>query len=198
MAGLCARRRTRPRSSAGRSSVARECSSSPTSTWAATPPRPWAFPWSRCPCGTPASRWAEAIRKRIVAGEDFAKIAKEESDDTSSGEKGGDLGEFKKGMMVPPFETAAFALKPGDISEPVQTPFGYHIIQVQTHKIKTLDEVKPEILAQLRPNAARQAVAEMTDKAKFILNDDFFGPEPPAAKPAPSAAAPAPSAPPAK
>ena len=122
---------------------------------------------------------AEAIRKRIVGGEDFAKVAKEESDD-SSGEKGGDLGEFKKGMMVPPFETAAFALKPGEISEPVLTPFGYHIIQVQTHTTKTLDEVKPEILAQLRPDAARKAVADMTDKAKFTLSDDFFGPAPPA------------------
>jgi peptidyl-prolyl cis-trans isomerase C len=130
---------------------------------------------------------AEAIRKRIVGGEDFAKIAKEESDDTSSGEKGGDLGEFKKGMMVPPFETAAFALKTGDISEPVQTPFGYHIIQVQTHTTKTLAEVKPEILAQLKPNAARKAVADLTDKAKFNLNDDFFGPAPPAATSVPPA-----------
>jgi peptidyl-prolyl cis-trans isomerase C len=123
---------------------------------------------------------AESIRKRIVGGEDFAKIAKEESDDTSSGEKGGDLGEFKKGMMVPPFEKAAFELKVGDISEPVLTPFGYHVIQVQTHTTKTLAEVKPEILAQLKPNAARQAVAALTDKAKFDINDAFFGPAPPA------------------
>lgn len=134
---------------------------------------------------------AESIRKRIVGGEDFAKIAKEESDDTSSGEKGGDLGEFKKGMMVPPFETAAFALKPGDISEPVLTPFGYHIIQVQSHTTKTLEEAKPEILAQLKPNAARQAVADLTDKTKFNLNDDFFGPAPPASTPVPPPAVPA-------
>jgi peptidyl-prolyl cis-trans isomerase C len=129
---------------------------------------------------------AEAIRKRIVAGEDFAKVAKEESYD-SSGDKGGDLGEFKRHSMVPPFETAAFALKAGDISEPVPTPFGYHIIQVQTHTTKTLAEVKPEILAQLKPNAARQAVADLTDKAKFNISDDFFGPAPPAATPAPPA-----------
>jgi peptidyl-prolyl cis-trans isomerase C len=127
---------------------------------------------------------AEEIRKRIVGGEDFAKIAKEESDDTS-GEKGGDLGEFTKGMMVPPFETAAFALKPGDISEPVLSPFGYHIIQVQTHTIKPLEEVKPQILAQLRPNAARQAVAQLTEKTKFTLSDDFFGPAPAVAPPVP-------------
>ena len=67
------------------------------------------------------------------------------------------------------------------------TPFGYHIIQVQTHTTKTLDEVKPEILAQLKPTAARQAVADLTDKAKFSLSDDFFGPAPPAAIPVPTA-----------
>ena len=128
---------------------------------------------------------AEAIRKRIIGGEDFAKIAKEESDDTSSGDKGGDLGEFKKGMMVPPFETAAFALKVGDISEPVLSPFGYHVIQVQTHTIKPLAEVKAEILAKLKPDVARKAVADLTDKAKFSLNDDFFGPAPPATPPVP-------------
>jgi peptidyl-prolyl cis-trans isomerase C len=123
---------------------------------------------------------AQSVRKRIIGGEDFAKVAKEESDDTSSGEKGGDLGEFKKGMMVPPFETAAFAQKPGDVGEPVQTPFGYHIIQVQTHKIKTLDEVKDQILAQLKPNAARKEVEALTGKVKVDINDSFFGPAAPA------------------
>jgi len=120
---------------------------------------------------------AESIRKRIIAGEDFAKLAKEESDDTSSGEKGGDLGEFKKGMMVPPFEAAAFAQKVGDVGEPVQTPFGYHIIQVQTHKVKSLAEVKDQILTQLKPNAARKEVETLTGKVKVDISDSFFGPE---------------------
>jgi peptidyl-prolyl cis-trans isomerase C len=128
---------------------------------------------------------AEAIRKRIVGGEDFAKIAQTESDDISSGEKGGDLGEFKRNMMVPPFEKAAFALKPGDISDPVLTPFGYHIIQVQTHTFKSLAEMKPEILAQLKPTEARKAVTELTDKAKYDISDSYFGPAPAAAPPVP-------------
>lgn len=132
---------------------------------------------------------AESIRKRIIGGEDFAKVAKEESDDTSSGEKGGDLGEFKKGMMVPPFEAAAFTLKPGDVSEPVQTPFGYHVIQVQAHKTKSLDEVKDQILAQLKPNAARKEVEALTGKVKVDISDSYFGPAAaPAAPVAPPAA----------
>ncbi len=142
---------------------------------------------------------AEDIRKRIVGGEDFAKIAQAESDDTSSGEKGGDLGEFKRGMMVPPFEKAAFALKVGDISEPVLSPFGYHIIQVESHATKPLEEVKPEIIAQLRPQAARDAVEALTGKAKVELNDAYFGAEPKAPAPAaPAASAPSTPAPAAK
>jgi peptidyl-prolyl cis-trans isomerase C len=137
---------------------------------------------------------AASIRKRIVGGEDFAKIAKEESDDTSSGEKGGDLGEFKHGMMVPPFETAAFAMKVGDISEPVQTPFGYHVIHLQSRVVKSLADVKADILAQLRPEKAREAVSAMLNKTKVEISDAFFGPDP-AAVPPP--AAPTPAAPPA-
>lgn len=131
---------------------------------------------------------ADALRKRIAGGEDFAKVAKEESDDTSSGEQGGNLGEFKRGMMVPPFEEAAFALKPGDVSEPVKTPFGYHIIQVQTHVTKSLADTKTDILAQLKPELARKAVAALVDKAKFEINDAFFGPAPPPALMPPPAA----------
>jgi peptidyl-prolyl cis-trans isomerase C len=139
---------------------------------------------------------AEEIRKRIVGGEDFAKVAEAESDDTS-GKSGGDLGEFKHGMMVPPFEKAAFALKPGEISEPVLSPFGYHIIQVESHTTKSLDEVKPEIIAQLRPQAAREAVQALTGKAKVEMNDAYFGAAPAAPgapAPPPAAASPAPAA----
>src|SRR5437763_898963 len=81
-------------------------------------------------------------------------VAKEDSDDTGSGDKGGDRGEFKKGTMLPPFEAAAFAQKVGEVGAPVLSPSGYHIIQVQSHNTKTLADVKPEIMAQMKPNAA--------------------------------------------
>ncbi len=119
---------------------------------------------------------AQDIRKRLLAGEDFAKLAKEESDDTGSGLNGGSLGEFHRGQMVPPFEQAAFALKPGEISEPVKTPFGYHIIKVETHTTRPLAEVKPEIEKKLRPEIARKQLEALRAQTNVTFDDAFFGP----------------------
>jgi peptidyl-prolyl cis-trans isomerase C len=136
---------------------------------------------------------AESIRKRLLAGEDFAALAQKESDDNATAIKGGDLGEFKHGQLVAPFEQAAFALKPGDIGEPVKSPFGYHIIQVQSHSVKSLADAKPDILAQLKPGIARKEVEAMMNQTPYTIDDAFFGPAPApmAATPAPPAVAPA-------
>ncbi len=82
---------------------------------------------------------ANAVRQRLLNGEDFAKVAAEVSTDTATKDKGGDLGWFARGVMVPEFEAAAFSLKVGEISQPVKTQFGYHIIQVLAHATVPLD-----------------------------------------------------------
>lgn len=77
---------------------------------------------------------AEEVRNKLLAGEDFSKLAKDYSTDSSNNEQGGDLGFFARGDMVKEFEDVAFSLEVGNISEPVKTDFGYHIIKVEDHK----------------------------------------------------------------
>jgi hypothetical protein len=83
---------------------------------------------------------AEAVIARLKAGEDFGKIASQVSTDTGSKDKGGDLGWFGKGAMVAPFEEAAFKLNIGQISDPIKSDYGFHIIQVIGHEIRPLTD----------------------------------------------------------
>lgn len=91
---------------------------------------------------------ALAVISRLKAGEDFAKVAAEVSIDTNSKDKGGDLGWFAKGAMVAPFEQAAFSLPIGQISDPVQSDYGFHVIQVIGHENRPLTSDQLSTLKQ--------------------------------------------------
>ncbi len=105
---------------------------------------------------------AEEVRAQLQDGGDFAALAKENSQDPGSAEKGGDLGCLGKGETVPPFEEAAFAAETGEVVGPVETEFGYHIIEVteiREEQTQPLDEVETQITDQL---AATQQEEEFT------------------------------------
>lgn len=98
--------------------------------------------------------------------EDFAKLAKENSEDPGSKEKGGDLDFFGKGMMVPQFDESVFKLKQGEISELVQSDYGFHIITLTAIRpagVKTLDEVKAQIAADIKKQKAAKAYTEAAE-----------------------------------
>ena len=104
----------------------------------------------------------EVILAQLEGGEDFAKLAKEFSTDTVSAEKGGDLGFFKRGAMVPEFESAAFSLEAGQTSGLVTTDFGIHIIRVE--EVKTIDR-RQQIETRLRQEASQEVARNQGCKA---------------------------------
>ena len=129
---------------------------------------------------------AKALKARLAAGEKFEELAKAESDDTGSGQGGGSLGTFGRGQMIPEFENVAFTQAVGQVSEPVKTAFGYHLILVENRKSKTLAEVKDEITEQLKPTVAREQLRALTEAKGVTLNDTYFAAAQEAPKPAPA------------
>ena len=125
---------------------------------------------------------AKDLRAKILAGGDFAAIAKAESDDAGSGTNGGDLGSFARGSMVPEFDQVAFTLPVGQVSEPVKTRFGYHLIKVEQRDSKTFDELRPEIEKRMRPDMAKKAMDDLRKTGQVTLDESYF-----AAPPAPAA-----------
>ena len=118
---------------------------------------------------------AKEILAKIKAGGDFAALAKENSTDTGSKEQGGFLGYFGRGQMVPEFEKAAFTMIKGQVSEPVKTNFGWHIIKLEDRRRKpppSFDEVKETILNSLAVLKAQKVVAALRKKANVEYVDD--------------------------
>ncbi len=117
---------------------------------------------------------AKDIAEKLKAGGDFLALAKENSKDPGSKDDGGMLGYFSRGQMVPQFEDAAFALKKGDISKPVQSQFGWHVIKLEDRrekKLPTFDEVKDRILASMIYRKAQTVAGDLRAKAKVEYLD---------------------------
>jgi parvulin-like peptidyl-prolyl isomerase len=119
---------------------------------------------------------AQDIRKQLLAGGDFATIAKAESDDTVSAADGGSLGPASgRGKFVPPFDQAVFSLPIGQVSEPVKTPFGYHLIKVESRGAKPFEEAKPDIEKKMKPQMVREAMDKVKKDTPVTLDDSYFG-----------------------
>ena len=120
---------------------------------------------------------AKAIRKQLKDGADFAKLAKEKSLDKGSATNGGDVGYFAEGQMVPEFTKAAYGLKDkGDISDPVKTSFGYHVIQLTDRRplpIPTYAEAKPDLEKKLAADANQAYINQLLKDAKV----EYFAPD---------------------
>jgi foldase protein PrsA len=155
----------------------------------------------------PDLKTAQKVEADLKSGKDFASEAKQYSTDPGSRDKGGELGWFRKGQMVPAFESYAFSAPIGQISKPVKSPFGYHIIQVEERKpgsTATLASAHDQIVQQLRSQQESPLIPQflqgLQSNAKIEVNDSRFAgifPTPaPSISPAaaPTAAPPAPSA----
>ncbi len=118
---------------------------------------------------------AEKVLEMAKSGKDFADLARKYSDDAGSAIKGGELGYFVRGSMVPDFENVAFALKPGQISDIVETSFGYHIIKCEGYikaETKPLDDVRDEVRSSLRSELARQMALDKAMEAYSAHRQD--------------------------
>ena len=119
-----------------------------------------------------AIRAQEVYTKTSKPGADFSNLAAEYSDDTASKVEGGDLGLFERGMMVPEFEKAAFSLKVGQVSEPVKTNYGYHIIKVEQHVAagapdfeKAKEKIRYRLMADVHDKTVMEKIAQLRKSA---------------------------------
>jgi len=117
---------------------------------------------------------AKAIKKQLDEGADFAELAKEKSTGPS-GPNGGNLGWFSKGMMVKPFEDAVVTMKADEISDPVKTQFGWHVLKLNETRLKDappLEDVKDELEAEIQKKLVEQIMADATKGAEVTHADE--------------------------
>ena len=146
---------------------------------------------------------AKAIAQEVKGGGDFAEIAKEKSKDPGSAKDGGDLGYFVKANMVPEFADVAFKMYPGQVSNPIKTQFGWHIIKLEdrrSRQVPDFEQVRNQIESFVARRAQTEFVAQLRDAAKIERLDRPATPPPPVSvlPPPPDAQPPADVLPPAE
>lgn len=117
---------------------------------------------------------AKALKQKIDAGADFAQLAKENSKDPGSKEDGGNLGYFGHGQMVPQFEDIVFKLQKGQVSDPVKTQFGWHLVKLEDRRTKqppAFEIVKDRIVQSMLLQKAQKSAIELRSKSKIELVD---------------------------
>jgi parvulin-like peptidyl-prolyl isomerase len=123
-----------------------------------------------------AQKKAQSVLDRARKGEDFAKLAKENSDDAGSKDKGGEYDFFPRGTMVAEFENAAFALKPGEISNLVETQFGYHIIKLEDRRTASSasdPKVRQQIIGKMKEQKIKDRIDEIAKGSSIVVPEDF-------------------------
>jgi ABC-type oligopeptide transport system ATPase subunit len=124
-----------------------------------------------------ARKKAQDLLDRVHKGEDFAKLAKENSDDPGSKDKGGEYDFFGRGKMVAEFDKAAFALKPGEVSDLVETQFGFHIIKLEEKRTgaspSTDQKVHQQIVDKLKQEKLEARITEISDKSDVVVPENF-------------------------
>ena len=142
-----------------------------------------------------ARKKTQDLLDRARKGEDFAKLATENSDDPGSKDKGGEYDFFGRGKMVPEFDKAAFALKPGEISDLVETQFGFHIIKLEERRTAASPEadekVRQQIVEKLKQGKIEAKIEEITSSTEVVVPEDFDTTPKVAGQPQTSSATPA-------
>jgi foldase protein PrsA len=135
------------------------------------------FPDSTAAQRNEARRRATDILNQVLGGADFARTARDQSEDDNTALSGGLVGTFPRGRMDPAFEAAAFSAKPGEISGVVETPFGFHIIRVDEHvagRTQTFDEVREDIKTLLSDRAEQETLTRLIEEAKRSAKIEIY------------------------
>jgi parvulin-like peptidyl-prolyl isomerase len=121
-----------------------------------------------------ARKKLEDIRQRILAGSDFAVMARQYSEDIATAGAGGDMGALQRDKVIPAILNAAESLSAGQVSNIMQTPSGLEIIQVEVKRTKPFEEVRPVLERELRQKKATDAIQHLTENYHSVIDQEFF------------------------